>query len=103
MIGRPGHNQRIHFKDGNSLNCSKSNLEYVTRSQKGHQTYHKSPSSKSNFRGVIKGYRATIKIDGKVKLIGSYETEIEAAKAYNKKAIEIYGDLAILNDVGQPA
>jgi hypothetical protein len=42
---------------------------------------------------------ATIKVDGKLKFIGSYKTEIEAAKAYNEKAKELYGDYAILNEI----
>ena len=33
------------------------------------------------------------------KYIGWYRTEIEAAKAYNEKAKELFGDKAILNDI----
>jgi hypothetical protein len=34
--------------------------------------------------------------------IGSYKTEIEAAKAYNKKAIELFGEYAKINKIEGP-
>ncbi|MED2034187.1 AP2/ERF family transcription factor [Bacillus thuringiensis] len=55
----------------------------------------------SNYRGVSKRERGvwTSKIfkDGKNYYLGSFQTEIDAAEAYDKKAIELFGDKAILN------
>ena len=38
-------------------------------------------------------------IDGKRKHLGYFSTEIEAAEAYNIKAVEIFGPFAKLNDL----
>lgn len=42
-------------------------------------------------------YIAQIKIDGKVKHIGSYRDEYDAAKAYDREAIKHFGKFAKLN------
>jgi hypothetical protein len=64
----------------------------------------RSPKFTSQHRGVIfdksRGkWRAEAKKDGKKYFAGRYETEKEAALAYNKKAIELFGDKAVLNNV----
>jgi group I intron endonuclease len=56
----------------------------------------------SKYRGVSyrkdRGkYRAYLFYKGKQISLGLYENEIDAAKAYNKKALELYGEDAILN------
>jgi hypothetical protein len=40
---------------------------------------------------------ARVKVNDKWKRIGTYSTDIEAAKAYNDEAIKLYGDEAKLN------
>ena len=45
-------------------------------------------------------YRAIIKIDGRNKSIGQYETAEEAYSAYKKKAIEVYGDFCCFSNKG---
>ncbi|MFE2860950.1 HNH endonuclease [Sphingobacterium multivorum] len=54
----------------------------------------------SNFKGVNLHHgrwRANMKFQGKHIHIGNFDTEIEAAIAYNEKAKEIYGEFAFLN------
>lgn len=56
----------------------------------------------SLFRGVSfqkrdNNWASMIGSNGKQIRIGSFSSEIEAAKAYDKKAIELHGDKAILN------
>lgn len=58
----------------------------------------------SQYRGVVKStsklpYRVQLTHQGRRFYIGVYETEIEAAKAYNKAALAVIGPHAILNDV----
>jgi ribosomal protein L35 len=57
----------------------------------------------SGYKGVSKyGYFrwcARIGKDYKTHLIGIFETKIEAAKAYNEAAIELFGNHAVLNEV----
>lgn len=60
---------------------------------------------KSKYRGVYwddsarrkKNWRANIQIGKSVVKIGRFHTEKEAARAYDEKAIEVFGDKAILN------
>jgi len=42
-------------------------------------------------------WRATISYQRKQDYVGSFETEDEAARAYDNKAVEFYGDAAKLN------
>lgn len=42
---------------------------------------------------------AQIKINGEVKYLGVYNSEVEAAKAYNKEALLLHGEFATLNKV----
>lgn len=58
----------------------------------------------SGFRGVslIKSqnrFRSTIQVNQQKIYIGSFKTAEEAAKAYNKKAIELLGNKARLNEI----
>ncbi|MCU5100544.1 AP2 domain-containing protein [Bacillus cereus] len=55
---------------------------------------------KIGFKGVYKSglkYAVSLWNDGKYIYLGLFETQEEAAKAYDKKAIELFGDKAILN------
>lgn len=56
----------------------------------------------SKYKGVTwdKGrnkWQSRIKKDGKSIYIGRYVSEEEAGRAYNKKAIELFGEFAKLN------
>lgn len=54
----------------------------------------------SKYKGVCfkRGkWIAQISVDGKVKHIGSYSEEVEAAKAYDAEAIKHFGDFKLLN------
>ncbi len=59
----------------------------------------------SKLKGVCKGesakkpWRARIRKDGKLINLGHYVTEIEAARAYDKAAIELFGEYAYVNGV----
>lgn len=59
----------------------------------------------SKYRGVgknnhpVKLFRATLNYQGKKYYFGAFETEIEAAKVYNKYALRIIGEHAILNEI----
>lgn len=56
--------------------------------------------STSNFRGVSKRYgryKARIKQNGSDTVIGDFDDEIEAARAYDRKAREIHGEKALVN------
>ncbi len=90
--------------DTNSLNNQKKNLRPATRSQNGANakkmaTRNGKPCT-SKHKGVTFAqgkYRAVIRCDGKTYQLGSYINEDEAGAAYNRKAIELFGEFALLN------
>lgn len=102
---------QIRFKDGNTLNCQRDNLEYVEKSVNTQATSKKQRNRKksSKYLGVSldcdikrlrkKRWSAIIKHEGKVYRLGRYLTEKDAAEAYNKKAIELFGLSAKLNRI----
>jgi hypothetical protein len=85
----------------NTLDNRKSNLRFVTPSQNQmNMKLHKKGSSR--FKGVWWSKQhckwcAQIEVNGKDRYLGSFLNEIEAAKAYNKAAQELFGQFAFLN------
>ena len=89
----------VGAKNGNKLDCRLNNLEWRTRST---SSRNRKTTSKTGYTGVYmenKKYRAIITINGKAVHIGMFETPEKAARAYNKKAKEVYGDDAKLNKI----
>lgn len=85
----------------NKLDNRRTNLRGNSLSGNAHNSFKKkSLNSTSTFRGVRtrKGkWLSEITKDKKYYYIGSFNTEKEAAIAYNNKATELYGDFACLN------
>jgi hypothetical protein len=92
--------QYVDHIDRNKMNNLASNLRWVTSSENNMNRAKDKRASGSRFKGVHwnvekKRWRAQI---GR-KHIGYYDTEEEAAIAYNHKATEEFGDIAHLNEV----
>lgn len=91
--------------DCNKLNNQRDNLRIATVSQNGANIIpglHKTAKSKSIYKGVswhgASGkWRAVTKIHGKYIHLGLFVNEIDAAKAYNAKALELFGEFARIN------
>ena len=101
--GEYGYEVKTDHKDGNTLNNQKYNLRLCTCQQNGFN--RKATVRTSKFKGVRKIQRSSkwetdIWFNGKSIYIGSYTTEEDAAIAYNKKAVELFGEFARLNEVG---
>ena len=94
-------NKWVDHIDHNGLNNQKSNLRFCTNQQ--NQMNRRVQENKlSIYRGVSfhkknRKWTAGIKINNKSINIGYYDSEIEAARAYNQKAIELFCEFANLN------
>ncbi len=86
--------------DGNGLNNRRCNLRFCTQQQ---NMQNRRPLLRtSRFKGVsycknTEKFHAEITRSRRKTFIGSFDDEIEAAKAYDRKAIELFGEFAYLN------
>jgi hypothetical protein len=104
-----GSSRQHDHINGNSLDNQKSNLRPATYQQngwnKGKQSRRDKPST-SIYKGVFKskdGWRVQIKTTmkgvkpAKFVRMGPFQEEIEAARAYNEKIVELRGEWAWVN------
>lgn len=93
----------VDHKDHNGLNNTKENLRAVTNSQ-NMMNSRPNKNTTSKYKGVYwakdKGkWTAQIKINSKMKYIGRFHIEDDAAIAYNEMAKEYFGEYAYINQV----
>lgn len=95
----------IDHIDNDGLNNQKENLRYATHSQ-NNANATKRAKAQSEFKGVsldkrktrgCKKWSAQVMKDKKSFWLGYYENPVDAAKAYDKKARELYGEFARTN------
>jgi len=89
--------------DRNPSNNKWNNLREADISQNG-ANVALMKSSTTGYKGVskyhysdVKKWRAYIKVNGKFINLGKYETTEEAACAYDKAAVQYFGEFALLN------
>jgi len=86
--------------DHDGLNDRRSNLRVCTQRQ---NLYNSRPKGKSSrFKGVCwdkarKRWVVYIRHGGRTRFVGHFTDEIEAAKAYDRAAAELFGEYAYLN------
>lgn len=103
------HRQLMSFPTGKlvdhinmeKLDNRKCNLRIATKSENMRNSPKRS-SNTSGYKGVvfvkhIKKWKAEITLNYKNTHIGVYQTREEAAKAYDAKAVELFGEYAQLN------
>ena len=105
LISGCGEEKIIDHKNHDLLDNRECNLRicgYKDNNRNRKKIYNK---HSSEFKGVHldtrknKRWISTITYNNKSIHIGTYSNEIDAAKAYNEKAIELFGEFAYLNDV----
>lgn len=88
----------------NHFDNRRVNLRLCTQSQNS-KNQQKPKNNTSGYKGVQfenrkelrKKWRAIIKVNRKNKCLGRYHTAEEAAEAYNKAAIDYFGEFACIN------
>lgn len=104
VIAQAERGEEVDHKNGNTLDNRSHNLRRCSRSQ-NMMNYTKAARTSSRFIGVSSRSKwnktnpwvAYIKKNGKTTIIGYFADEIEAAKARDNVAREMFGQFARLN------
>lgn len=92
----------IDHKNRDGHDNRRENLRFCTPSQ-NNQNKKECVDSQSGYKGVYPrksgGWKVEIKTQKKHVYIGDFSDKIEAAKAYNSAAIQLFGSFAKLNDI----
>jgi len=94
--------QELDHKNRDGLDNRRANLRFCTHSQ--NQGNRKKQAGSSQFKGVFwdpdrMKWRAAIKVGGKLKKLGRFDSEAEAARTYDTAAKEGFGEFARCNAV----
>lgn len=96
--------EQVDHRDLNPLNNCRENLRLANQFENS-RNRRRQGNCKSQYKGVIQlvsgHWKATIKAGAGQIHLGVFETEIEAGAAYNKSAVELHGDFALLNNIAE--
>jgi hypothetical protein len=96
LLGEPA--EEIDHCDRDGLNNRRENLRKVTHAQNGMNSLSRKGSSR--FKGVARTsgrWRASIRSSYKTIHLGGFDTEDEAARAYDEVARRLHGEFARVN------
>jgi hypothetical protein len=98
---KKGDGKECDHRNGDGLDNQRHNLRICTRSE---NSYNQLPERNRNskYKGVAhcvgsKNWQVTICKNGKRLHLGCFKNEIDAAKTYDAKAKELFGEYALLN------
>ncbi|OQY87141.1 MAG: hypothetical protein B6D41_12220 [Chloroflexi bacterium UTCFX4] len=105
ILNAPQGMKVIHLND-DKMDNRRDNLRLVTAAEVSHHSRKLSQNVTSKFKGVHRSrkrkaarWRSTIAVNGKIIQLGAFDSEQDAARAYNEAAIQHYGEFARLNKV----
>jgi hypothetical protein len=92
----------VDHVNGDGLDCRKSNMRLCSHKENLRNQRKRRGNYTSEYKGVSwdqsrNAWIAQFKADDDVRHIGRFESEDEAARAYDRTAIEHYGEFARLN------
>jgi len=98
QIMQPPEGMIVDHIDGHRANNCRSNLRICTYAQ-NQRNQRKKRGSASMFKGVgylknAKRCHAKLVFEGKCVWLGHFDNEVEAAQAYDRKAVELFGEFA---------
>lgn len=106
LIAGAGPDELVDHIDQDPLNNRTNNLRIATKGQNGANrgADRRRLGTSSHHKGVSwqkarSCWCAYIHVNGKTRYLGRFPTEGDAALAYNKAALETWGEFARLNDV----
>ena len=102
ILGLSNPSVFVDHIDGNPLNNSRSNLRLCDNSQNQANRPANAFKKHGQYKGVFyrpkkKAWVSEISCRGKRFYLGFFRDEKKAALAYNKKALELFGEFALLN------
>lgn len=103
IIMNAAPHDEIDHVNHNKLDDRRLNLRACTHGENAANRM-KSSGQSSRFKGVVWDkwagkYKAEIELNQKLHHLGRFDNEIDAAKAYNRAAIQCFGEFAKLNVV----
>lgn len=103
MLGRPlVKGEMCDHINMNQLDNRRCNLRLANHSTNS-ANRNKPRTNSSGYKGIYfrtrNCWQARIKYKQKLIYIGSFKTKEEAARAYNEKALELFGEFAKLNQI----
>lgn len=99
-------------KDGDPLNNRRSNLRPATRSQNTANAPKSTRADGRPWSSIYKGvfwnkaqrkWQASIRVNGRLKFLGRFTVEADAARAYDAEARKAFGPFAYTNFPAEPA
>ena len=102
IIGYPINGWMVDHINGEPLDNRVANLQIVTNQHNQQKQRSQLRITSSDYKGVSRHketgkWEARIRVDGKLKYLGLYELEIQAAQAYDFAAQKFFGRFANIN------
>lgn len=105
ILGITDSKTQVDHEDHNGLNCQKYNLRPASVNQNQHNMRNSDfrKSKTSQFKGVYyasmgrRRWMARITHNSTMQYIGRFSDELQAAKAYDTRARELFGEFAFTN------